>query len=191
MTTPSSFYLMSHNQCLSVDESGYVSYALFPSVECTIWSLSPPVLLVTTDGIEVNAYHIYSKNLSNGDTTKHFVLQYDPSRDEQVFTIPYDDSTITQATLWNISPDGEIYTILPDGTSKYLWTILDGVFVTPDEYLAEPWTFISLEGYDITSNVAENTCPISIFFKKYWVVVVVLAIVLLFLYQLRRESPSY
>jgi hypothetical protein len=78
-------------------------------------------------------------------------LHYDENADEQVKVVPRE-----QATEWHITNDGQIYTDLKSGEKKYLWSISDGVYVTPDEYLAENWKMVSMEGFDMTPDIADK-----------------------------------
>ena len=98
-------------------------------------------------------------------------LSYDPHVDEQIKILPKDELH----TLWHANDAGEIYTKLPNGEKKYLWSMSDGVYVTADEYLAENWKMVSLEGFDMTSAVADRHAS-----KRmplwFWVVLMVLAL---------------
>jgi hypothetical protein len=122
---------------LSVDSDGNIHYAPQTSTDNEIlWMfLLPPM--------GYNGYYIVSENLG-------WILSYDPSKTEQVMALPYVDGAYETATLWSISSEGEIYTTTMTGDKKYLWTVLDGVYVTHDEHLAENWTLKTPTGRDLT-----------------------------------------
>lgn len=86
-------------------------------------------------------YNIVSANFK-------LVMDYDPSVGEQVSVVPYNEIDRTHTT-WHVTEDDEIYTYDREGNRKYLWSVLGNVYVTPDEYLAETWKAVSLEGFDV------------------------------------------
>jgi hypothetical protein len=101
---------------------------------------------IWTKKIVPHGFHIMTLN-------KEHALHYDSSKDEEVKVVPTNFSNLT---VWHSNENGEIYTQLPNNERKYMWTISDGVYVTPDEYLAENWKMVSLEGFDLTADVADN-----------------------------------
>lgn len=133
---------------LTVDQGGRLRYHRLGfddiSEYDSAWSLvTPPPGQVTTKRKEQhgNGFHIVSSR-------HQMALDYDQTQGEQVLSTPYHNLSGTH-TIWHVSPDSEIYTLDRDGERKYLWPILDGVYVTHDEHLAERWTAISLDGHDI------------------------------------------
>jgi hypothetical protein len=86
----------------------------------------------------VQGYYLIAANYK-------LVLEYNPAVGENVTAIPF--TGLGDHTTWYISPDAEIYTISADGDEKkYMWSILDKVFVTQDEHLAEKWKAVTTEG---------------------------------------------
>ncbi|HMP28405.1 MAG TPA: hypothetical protein PKD85_02325 [Saprospiraceae bacterium] len=80
-------------------------------------------------------------------------LDYKPdSHGEEIKGKTFSPSAKTH-TLWNMTEDNEIYTIDKNDDKKYLWPMIDMVFVTPDENMAEKWTPVSLEGYDMSPEI--------------------------------------
>jgi hypothetical protein len=101
-------------------------------------------------------------------------LHYDPSQDEEVKVVDIGTPLLTE---WHVNEQGEIYTKLPNGNRKYLWSMSDGVYVTADEYLAENWKMVSLEGFDMTLDVADKHSkglPLWV-----WILIVVLGLAIL------------
>lgn len=117
-------------------------------------------------------YHIIS--------AKHkMALDYDQCIGEQIQAKPYHTFDGNHHTVWHISPDSEIYTIDAEGEKKYLWPILDGVYVTHDEHLAERWTAVSLEGFEIDLATKPSSDPLkAIAWITLWVVLFLLAVLL-------------
>lgn len=84
-------------------------------------------------------------------------LDYDPtsSNGEKIIG-KYFNPEIQTHTLWNFTKNNEIYTIDRAGDKRYLWNLAGEFFVTPDEHIAEHWTPIELEGYDIGEGYAQD-----------------------------------
>jgi len=85
---------------------------------------------------EEKGYHIVSANYK-------MALDYNPKDGEQVNAVPYKGN---DHTIWRISNNNEIYSFDNEGEKKYLWSLLGNLYVTHDEYLAENWELINLEG---------------------------------------------
>jgi len=81
-------------------------------------------------------------------------------------------------TLWYVSPQSEIYTIDPNGEKRYLWSILDSVYVTPDEHLAERWTAVSMEGFDVGLSKPQNNT------NNHWILILAIVVMLVCLIYL-------
>lgn len=94
-----------------------------------------------------DGYNIVSANF-------RLVMDYDPSTGEQISVVPFNEIDRNH-TIWHVTEEDEIYTYDREGNRKYLWSVLGNVYVTPDEYLAETWKAVSLEGFD-TPLVAGN-----------------------------------
>lgn len=119
-------------------------------------------------------YFIVSKNYK-------MTLDYDPSESEQIATIPFNN--LKNHTRWHISEKNEIYTLDGD-VKKYLWSAMGNIYVTHDEYLAEGWQAISLEGEEIVSDKKEQINA-----SKSWpIIALVLCLILLLWNILRRRS---
>lgn len=87
-------------------------------------------------------------------------LNYDPERHGEKIHGKLFTGVTDGHTLWSFSDDEKnslyeegaihpIYTIDSLGDRRYLWSLLGEVYVTPDEHIAESWTVVSLEGYDV------------------------------------------
>jgi hypothetical protein len=111
----------------------------------------PPVTVYSNSEIENNSdgYNIVSANFQ-------LAMYYNPSTGEQVSVVPYNELDIN-LTVWHVTENGEIYTYDRDGNRKYLWSLSGNVYVTPDEYLAETWKTVSMEGYDIPLSEKKET----------------------------------
>jgi hypothetical protein len=120
---------------LAVDKNGNISYVDEKdktSDKNTLWKLIKPKKWCHPK--EPGFY------LVSSDET--MVMEYNPTEGEEVKAKIFDPAT--DHTVWHISPDSEIYcySLNPeDGLEdrRYLWTALEGVYVTPDEHLAEKW----------------------------------------------------
>lgn len=112
------------------------------------------------------------------------VLDYNPSiSGEEVTAVGY--TGLGDHTVWYISDDSEIYTYIDVEESpgvivlgkKYLWSILDGVYVTADEHLAEKWTAVSLDHYDrgkdLSDLVREPKTEFSVGLKMVCIIIIV------------------
>jgi hypothetical protein len=80
-------------------------------------------------------------------------LNYDPERHGEKIHGKLFTGATEGHTLWSFSDDKEmensLYTIDANGDRRYLWSLTGNVYVTPDEHIAESWTPVSLEGYDV------------------------------------------
>ena len=85
---------------------------------------------------EEKGYHIISANYK-------LAMDYNPKEGEQVNTVPYNGDN---HTVWYISPNNEIYSFDNEGEKKYLWSLGGNLYVTHDEYLAEGWDIVNLDG---------------------------------------------
>ena len=130
-------------EVLVVGEDGRVFYDFPVKGMDNTWSLEP--VTGKKDG-----FYLVSR-------VYRLAIDYDPSRGEEVRATPFDG--VSSHTVWYTTKDSEIYTIDSDGEKRYLWNILDSVYVTPDEHLAEKWTAVSMEGFDIglSASPAKNS----------------------------------
>ena len=102
-------------------------------------------------------------------------IDYSPNRGECLHAVHYNSQP--QHTIWHLIPDREIYTMDEDSEKRYLWSILDGVYVTPDEYLAERWITTPVEHFKPDVETRDDQTP-------QIVGIVILATILIFmLYQ--------
>ena len=144
---------------LSVTVYGKLNYDLPGSGNDDVWTLVPSKtetqVLGSLSEISEIGFYLVSSSFK-------MVLDYNPVLSgEEVTAVSY--SGLGDHTIWYISSDSEIYTYIEveesPGVSvlskKYLWSILDGVYVTADEHLAEKWTAVSLEGYDTGKNLSD------------------------------------
>jgi hypothetical protein len=86
---------------------------------------------------------IVSKNLK-------MVIEYENSGDEQISAKKFIHAD--KHTHWYVSQDNEFYCLSNEGedepTKKYMWSALDKLFITSDDFLAEQFKAISKEGHD-------------------------------------------
>lgn len=122
------------NMFLAVDKNGNISYVDEKdhiSGQNTLWKLIKPE----------KWFHPKEPGFYLVSSDEKMVIEYNPTEGEEVKAKLFDH---TDHTVWHISPDSEIYcySLNPeDGLEdrRYLWTALKGVYVTPDEHLAEKW----------------------------------------------------
>ena len=161
----------SAGKVLSVTMDGALSYGKEPQGD-DVWKAVP------VDGGPKNkdpGFHLVSGRFNQ-------CLEYNPAHGEEVYAVPFLQLNIPKAdletephTVWHMSEDHEIYTLLPSGDRKYLWTAARKLYATPDEYLAERWTAVGLEGYDI--GLGPHPTPVE---SKRWdwiVIAIVLGLV--------------
>lgn len=122
-----------------------------------------------------DGYNIVSANF-------RLVMDYDPSTGEQVSVVPFNEIDRNH-TIWHVTEKDEIYTYDREGNRKYLWSILGNVYVTPDEYLAETWKAVSLEGFDtpLVGNVEKENG------STYLVILLIAVILALLVYFFKRK----
>lgn len=151
---------------LSVTVYGKLNYGFPGSGNDDVWTLVPSKTRPQNEGGETQVLGSLSQISEIGfylvSSSFKMVLDYNPVLSgEEVTAVSY--SGLGDHTIWHISSDSEIYTYIEveesPGVSilskKYLWSILDGVYVTADEHLAEKWTAVSLEGYDTGKNLSD------------------------------------
>ena len=130
-------------EVLSVSKDGNIFYSKPSCNEIDdSWTFEPPNTGFYTEGV----YLVSSRY--------KLAINYRPECGECLSTSPL--AFQSQHTIWYITPNSEIYTIDSEGEKRYLWSILNSVYVTPDEHLAEKWTAVSMEGYDIGSQPQEK-----------------------------------
>lgn len=122
-------------EVLSVTINGRLFYDTPNGGSDDLWILAPP-----NTGFYSEGFYLVSANY-------RLAIDYKPERGEGLCTSPL--TFQSTHTIWYVTPDSEIFTIDHDGEKRYLWSILDSVYVTPDEHLAERWTAVSLEGYGV------------------------------------------
>jgi len=142
---PEPFLLCSpsdHDKVLSVDSYGRLTYQYPEDADDAVWTLQIPVNNTPFRNEQVGNHMVSFKY--------RYALQYDSESGEAVSAIPFKSSGDT--TVWYNTYDGEIYTIdvKHDGERKYLWNIMDGLYVTPDEHLAEQWKVTSPQGQTLS-----------------------------------------
>ena len=127
-----------NGEVLSVDIYGKIFYDYADSGADDSWIITKPNITYSKD----DGFHLVSSQF-------RMVIDYKPEYGECLTASRYNRNGYH--TVWYLTPDSEIYTIDQTGEKRYLWSILDGIYVTPDEHLAEKWTAVSMEGYDIGS----------------------------------------
>ena len=141
------------DKVLTVSVYGKISYDV-PGTDDDVWMLvQAPIDLMSEQDDSTAGFYIVSFKYK-------FALVYTPKTSgEEILAVPFVNDDSATRTIWKISPDSEIYTYTevpveesPGGgnmviSKKFLWSILDGVYVTADEHLAEKWTAVTLDGY--------------------------------------------
>jgi hypothetical protein len=155
---------------LSVTVSGKLFYDHPDQGFDDAWMLIPPNTGFYSDG-----FYLVSR-------IYRLVINYRPERGEGLTASPL--TPTAENTIWYLTPESEIYTFDSDGERRYLWSILDSIYVTPDEHLAERWTAVPMEGYIETlksSSPKEN---------QGWNIALILVVLLTFvlLYGLWRRT---
>jgi hypothetical protein len=115
------------------------------------------------------------------------VLNYNPIDGEIVSAVPLTnyDSQGDHPSIWFISNDSEIFTLTDENHKKYLWSIKEGVYVTPDEYLAEKWIATSLDGLKL--NISK---PLKGWETWRWILVVLLLFFIGWLIYMTKSSTK-
>ena len=121
-------------EVLSVAIDGKLFYDAPEGGSDDSWIFAPP-----NTGFYTEGFYLVSSNYRRA-------IDYKPEHGEGLCTSPL--TLQSSHTIWYITPDSEIYMIDSEGEKRYLWSILDSIYVTPDEHLAERWTAVSLEGYE-------------------------------------------
>lgn len=116
---------------LTVNLNGELFYDKPDKGEDDSWLLIPA---------DADGFYLVSSN-------HNLVIIYNPEQGEDLTVTPFNPQG--EYTIWHTTPDSEIYTIDSNGENRYLWSILNSVYVTPDEHLAEKWSAVSMEGYDV------------------------------------------
>lgn len=137
---------------LAVTIGGKLYYGDSNSEEENYWILAPIM----------NGFNIISSNYK-------LSIEYDQNRGEELF------ADVIPRTIWYTTPESEIYTIDSDGERKYMWSVLDGICVTPDEHLSEKWEFLTPKTSSKVggSNSDEDHDP-----KEYFMVAIGFTIIL-------------
>jgi hypothetical protein len=153
----------SPNKVLNVTSGGEISYVPEQDSDDNMW-----YLVSTQNKMDDNNPGYYIVSEKNG-----FALDYNSRQGEDVFAVPYRENSIF--TVWYITPKSEIYAIDDSGSKKYLWSILDALYVTPDEHLIEHW---------IAGEPDESPQPRSNhFWYIFWLIVIVLGIFIFMRYR--------
>jgi hypothetical protein len=116
------------NDVLAVTIDGRLFYDKEDQGADDYWFLMPP-----NTGLYSEGFYLVSEMY-------RLAMDYKPEYGEGLKATPL--ALTREHTMWYLTPDSEIYTIDSDGEKRYLWSILDSVYVTPDEHLAERWTAI-------------------------------------------------
>ncbi len=194
------------NKVLTVSVYGKISYDT-PGTDDDVWMLiqAPIDLLADQDDTTAGFYLVSFKY--------KFALVYTPKiSGEEVTAVPFilagtesqrdasSDGAIDEPryTIWKVSPDSEIYTYVkveesPGGgniviSKKFLWSILDGVYVTADEHLAEKWMAVTLDGDDVErfdQNLEDN--PESYLWAKRVILGIILICIFVILLRAIRK----
>jgi hypothetical protein len=109
--------------------------------------------------------------------TYRMSLDYKPESHGEEIRGKFFAPSAKKHTLWNMTKDNEIYTVV-DGDKKYLWPLLDKVFVTPDENMAEKWTPVSLEGYDISPETKKEESKLYVY---AWFLIFIVVLYMIFM----------
>lgn len=106
------------------------------------------------------------------------ILHYSPNDGEKIYGMLQGSGAGEEPALWEITKDNSIFTIDKNGDKRFLWSILDGVYVTPDEYIAEQYTPIPLN-IDYTSEDAPQNRPERVFIF-IWIALFILMLFMIF-----------
>ena len=163
---------------LTVNVYGKLNYdSPAKDTDCT-WSFVRTQNYYMTDDEdqELQGYYLVSKKYN-------MALDYDPTAGELIRAVPYIEGEGGNHTIWHVSSNSEIFTIdlAGDGEhKKYLWSILDGVYVTHDEHLAEPWTAITSSG--LISKLSEQKLS-----HTTWIIIILSIMLAIGVWRLYRH----
>ena len=182
------------DKVLTVSVYGKISYDV-PNTDDDVWMLlQAPIDLMSDqdDAVATAGFYLVSSKYK-------FALDYTPKiSGEEILAVPFtndNDDASAQHTVWKVSPDSEIYTYVsveesPGGgnmvvSKKFLWSILDGVYVTADEHLAEKWTAVTLDGYVNSENVERfdegDTSQKYLWFRRLLYLIILICILFILL----------